>query len=206
MIVGICGLIGSGKGTVADILEKEQGWIKISFADSLKDCVSTIFGWPRHLLEGDTSESREWREKVDPWWAHRLSMPHLTPRFVLQYWGTEVIRQGFHNDMWILSLERKIIDASTACAENHKTAHIVIPDTRFPNEMQMIRRLGGQIWTVQRGENPEWFQLYQSHSIIPHDIHSSEWSWARETVDHIIENNSTIQDLRSTVDKLTKLT
>ena len=58
MIIGICGLIGSGKGTVADILEQEHGFIKVSFADSLKDAVAAVFGWPRSLLEGDTEESR----------------------------------------------------------------------------------------------------------------------------------------------------
>lgn len=62
MIVGICGLIGSGKGTVADMLVGEFGFTKISFADSLKDAVAAVFGWPRNLLEGDTDESRSWRE------------------------------------------------------------------------------------------------------------------------------------------------
>jgi ferredoxin len=62
MIIGICGLIGSGKGTVADVLV-DQGFTKVSFADKLKDGVSTIFGWNRAMLEGDTDESRQWREQ-----------------------------------------------------------------------------------------------------------------------------------------------
>ena len=65
MIIGICGLIGSGKGTVADILVEEHKFEKISFADKLKDGVATVFNWDRSMLEGDTKESREWREKVD---------------------------------------------------------------------------------------------------------------------------------------------
>ena len=40
MIIGICGLIGSGKGTVADI-PVEHNFKKVSFADKLKDGVST---------------------------------------------------------------------------------------------------------------------------------------------------------------------
>jgi len=50
MIIGVCGLIGSGKGTVADILQNNHNFIKVSFADSLKDCVSVVFGWDRALL------------------------------------------------------------------------------------------------------------------------------------------------------------
>ena len=45
MIIGICGLIGSGKGTVADVLVEEHKFEKISFADKLKDAVSVLFDW-----------------------------------------------------------------------------------------------------------------------------------------------------------------
>ena len=58
MIIGICGLIGSGKGTVADVLVEEHKFEKISFADKLKDSVSILFDWPRDMLEGETPDSR----------------------------------------------------------------------------------------------------------------------------------------------------
>ena len=93
MIIGICGLIGSGKGTVADILV-EQGFTKVSFADKLKDGVATIFGWDRALLEGDTDESREWREQTDEFWTEETGRT-ITPRIVLQEFGTECMREGF---------------------------------------------------------------------------------------------------------------
>jgi hypothetical protein len=63
-IIGICGPIGSGKDTIADILIKERGYIKLSFASALKDAVSAIFGWDRNMLEGADSESRLWREQI----------------------------------------------------------------------------------------------------------------------------------------------
>ena len=50
MLIGICGLIGSGKGTVADTLVNDHGFTKISFADKLKDSVATMFDWDRNLL------------------------------------------------------------------------------------------------------------------------------------------------------------
>ena len=68
MIVGLVGFIGAGKGTVADILVEKHGFIKESFANSVKDSVSVIFGWDRSSLEGDTPESRRWREQPDEFW------------------------------------------------------------------------------------------------------------------------------------------
>lgn len=202
MIIGICGLIGSGKGTVADILVNNHGFTKLSFADSLKDAVSAVFGWERALLEGDTEESRMFREQVDAWWQERLGIIGLTPRMILQQWGTEVCRNNFHNDIWILSLEKKIREISLAHAENYTEARIVIPDTRFPNEIEMIQRLRGEVWCVKRGEDPEWLSKYRSHGTEPVDAHSSEWAWARSDFDHVIGNDGTIDELEQRVRSL----
>ena len=201
-IIGICGLIGSGKGTVADILEESHGFVKISFADSLKDAVAAVFGWQRSLLAGDTDESRAWREEVDVWWAERLGNPHLTPRWVLQQWGTEVCRDGFHKDIWIASVERKVRDITLTMAENYAEAKVVIPDTRFPNEVDLIQRMNGKVWRVARGKDPAWFARYRRRGMIPTDIHPSEWAWARSVFDATIQNDGTLEDLRKNAHNL----
>jgi hypothetical protein len=189
-IIGICGLIGSGKGTVADILQQQHGFKKISFADSLKDVVSAVFGWPRALLEGDTVLSREFREQVDQWWADRLGIPDLTPRLMLQIWGTEVCRESFHPDVWIASMERKLSDSNK---------NYVIPDVRFPNEIEMIQRMGGKIWHIKRGETPAWFIDYIKGADAPADIHPSEYSWARSQFDAFIRNDGPIEQLEQII-------
>ena len=61
MLIGIVGLISSGKGTVADRLVEQHGYKKDSFAKSLKDAVASMFNWDRDMLEGDTESSRHWR-------------------------------------------------------------------------------------------------------------------------------------------------
>jgi hypothetical protein len=195
MIIGICGFIGSGKDTVADYLVNFHEFRRESFASTLKDSVAAVFGWDRTFLEGRTKEAREWREQIDPWWAERLSMPTLTPRWVLQYWGTEVCRKGFHDDIWIASLENKL--------RNSKD-HVVISDCRFPNEIQSIRDAGGIIAWVQRGDLPDWYDIAveanQGKNVAMNElkmrkIHASETAWVGTEFDVILDNNGSIDDL-----------
>ena len=109
MIIGICGLIGSGKGTAADILVDEHGFTKLSFADKLKDGVATIFGWDRAMLEGDTDESRQWRELKDDFWSNETKM-EVTPRLVLQLFGTDCMRNGFDDGIWVSTIKKKLLE------------------------------------------------------------------------------------------------
>jgi hypothetical protein len=196
MIIGICGFIGSGKDTVADYLVNFHEFRRESFASTLKDAVSAVFGWDRTLLEGRTKEAREWREQVDPWRAERLDMPTLTPRWVLQYWGTEVCRKAFHDDIWIASLENKL--------RNSKD-HVVISDCRFPNEIASIKNAGGLIVWVRRGDLPDWYQYALAANQLGSNlalnelkmrrIHASETAWVGTEFDYEIDNNGTIDDL-----------
>ncbi len=202
MIIGVCGFIGSGKDTIADYLVNFHEFRRESFANTLKDAVSAVFGWDRTLLEGRTKEAREWREQVDPWWAERLDMPELTPRLMLQLWGTEVCRKGFHDDIWIASLENKLRTSKD---------NIVVSDCRFPNEIASIRKSGGKIVWVQRGELPAWYNLAvdanKGHNLAIQElkrigVHASETSWVGTEFDNIIDNNGSIDDLYSQIKNL----
>jgi hypothetical protein len=190
MIIGFCGLIGSGKDTAADYLCNFHGFQRESFANTLKDAVAAVFGWNRDWLEGRTKGAREWREQIDPWWSERLNMPDLTPRLVLQLWGTEVCRKSFHDDIWIASLENKLRQTKD---------NTVITDCRFPNEIDSIRRAGGRVIRIARGPDPDWFQLAriapkEMKRLYP-NIHASEYSWAATDFDITIDNNGSIEDL-----------
>ena len=100
MLIGVVGLIGSGKGTVSDRLVEKHGYQKDSFAKSLKDAVASMFNWDRALLEGDTNASRQWREQPDAYWSEKFGKP-TTPRWVLQYFGTEVMRGQMYDGIWV---------------------------------------------------------------------------------------------------------
>jgi len=196
MIIGICGLIGSGKGTVADVLV-DQGFTKVSFADKLKDGVSTIFGWDRAMLEGDTDESRQWREQRDDFWSAETEM-EVTPRLVLQLFGTDCLRNGFHDGVWVSLLKKHMLD---------NPGNYVIPDVRFRNEQNMIRELGGEIWRIQRGDIPEWYGCAMldnttgSDLMEAYDVHPSEYKWIdmNNKFDVTLYNEGTIEDLRQLV-------
>jgi hypothetical protein len=194
MIIGICGLIGAGKDTIADYLVNIHQFRRESFANSLKDAVAHVFNWERELLEGRTKQSREWREQPDPWWSTRLGQT-ITPRWVLQYWGTEVCRKSFHDDIWIASLENKI---------RNSRDDIVISDCRFPNEIKAIKAAGGIVIRVVRGPEPVWFELARSvnqgptrnttwrlskNELEKHNVHASETAWIGTEFDAIIDNN-----------------
>lgn len=206
-IIGIVGFIGAGKDTVADYLVNFHQYKRESFANSLKDAVSQIFGWDRELLEGRTKQSREWREQIDPWWAERLNIPNLTPRWVLQYWGTEVVRKTFHDDMWIASLENRLLKTKD---------DIVITDCRFPNEINAIKQVGGKVVRIKRGLEPEWYEFAEQYNKGPkgnmswalsrgqlvekYKVHPSEYSWVGQTFDSVLENDSSLDDLYKKID------
>jgi len=205
LIFGICGLIGSGKDTVADYLVNVHGFRRESFAGTLKDAVAAVFGWDRTMLEGRTRASREWREQVDPWWAERLAMPKLTPRWVLQYWGTEVLRRGFHDDIWIASIENKI---------RNSRDNVVISDCRFPNEIGSIRSLDGIIVRTCRGPEPDWYNFALQHNLhdseeakqelIARKVHVSETAWIGTDFDHVLDNNGSMDQLYEQVNAIVK--
>jgi hypothetical protein len=199
MIIGICGFIGSGKDTAADYLVGFHGFRRDSFAGTLKDAVSAVFGWDRELIEGRTPEARAWREQVDTWWAERLGMPHLTPRWILQHWGTEVCREHFHDDIWIAALEARLA---------RRADHTVISDVRFPNEIKAIRAQGGKIVWIQRGVIPHWYDIACKANrgdeaaqrwLADNKIHASETSWAGADFDATINNNGRIDELYTTL-------
>jgi hypothetical protein len=112
------------------------------------------------------------------------------------------MRNGFYDGVWVSLVKQEII--------NNPQNNYIIPDVRFPNEIQIIKSLDGEIWNVRRGELPDWWGYAiqdnnNSDSTLMKDyhpeIHQSEWRWIEkdEQFDRIIQNDDTVKTLYSKI-------
>lgn len=199
ILLGVCGSINAGKDTLADCLVANHGFKRIAFAAALKDIVARLFGWDRRMLEGCDAKLRAQREVKDAYWSQVFGRD-ITPRHILQIMGTEVIRNSLHKDMWVKIVEREI-------KQGVHGARVVITDARFPNEIAMIRALGGKVVRVKRGVTPDWETKLVAgvpKDQIPNLPHASEHAWIGHE-DHVLDNNSTKQALEQAVVSYIKL-
>ena len=197
MLIGLVGFIGSGKGTVGDILAKDYGFVQDSFAAPLKDAASAIFGWDRTMLEGATKDSREWREEVDEFWSQAFGKP-FTPRLALQLLGTQACRDGIHQDIWTASVFKRA-----------RGKDVVVTDCRFINEVEGIHKEGGMVIHVCRGDLPVWWDLAKKANLHQDQdalnelkqlgIHESERAWIGQPIDITFFNDAGIEDIRNGV-------
>lgn len=208
-IIGLVGFKGSGKDTLAGFLTG-FGFVKDSFAKSVKDILSIIFSWDRYKLEGVTPEDRLWREEPDLWWEGKLDWqnnkwsafyPRFTPRVAMTLIATDMFRDNFFTDIWKLSLERRI----------YKFPKVVITDVRFTNEIDLIKENGGKIVRIKRGPEPFWFNdavcaargnISCVGTMVKLGVHVSEYQWLSSNFDATIENDSSPEKMLSDIQNI----
>ena len=134
MIIGLGYKARSGKDTVASYMCCDHGFTSVAFADNLKEAAKVIFGLSHEQCYGNL------KEVTDPYWND-------TPRNILQLLGTECLRNGYHRDVWIKSLGRKLL------AEPNR--NWVVTDVRFLNEAESIRQWGGGLVKIVRPGAPQ---------------------------------------------------
>ena len=202
-IIGINGLIGAGKDTIADYLVEQHGFKKLKFADRLKDAAAELFNLDRAMLEGNTIESREWRETKLDFWSEEMNID-VTPRYIIQKFGTECMRNGFYDSIWLAIVKKELLE--------NPNQDYVIADVRFPNEGDLIKSFGGEVWRVVKDGNPEWWNYFSRKNRRPDlrsvtsddfkyaDIHISETSMAGYNFSVTFENDETIKELCSNIE------
>lgn len=178
MLIGICGKARSGKDTVAEHLSCVYGFETYSLAKPLKSLVMDLFQMSHEQAYGDA------KEIIDPRYDK-------SPRWLLQFIGTEVFRD-LYDDIWIdagMREYRKCLnDRRQQCVELCEPAldfGFVIPDVRFPNEFEAIKRNGGYIWKTVREDH-----IGASSGIEGHRSETSLDSIPDSDFDHILHATS----------------
>jgi hypothetical protein len=193
-IIGLSGLAGSGKDTVAAALKQYLGFEHLAFADALRSQVADAYRIdPLHLTQRATKDRttpalalRQCRDKAfvatmrdaasDGAYGDFMDAPR-SPRWTLQRWGTEYRRQA-DDSYWTRILANRIHTQQMAGHQLH-----VVSDVRFANEADCIRRMGGTIWQVTR----------PSLAQVEHHISETDGSAFSPTV--ALRNVGTLQDL-----------
>ena len=127
MIIGLTGKARSGKDTVADLLLAmlNPKYVKMAFADPMKDALQYGLGLTPEQLDGDLKDVED-------------QMYDCTPRRMMQTLGTEWGRELIHRDVWVIAMRKRV------------TSNTIISDVRFNNEADMVRDMGGRMIHVFR--------------------------------------------------------
>jgi len=203
-IIGLAGAAGSGKDTVAKHLRRAHGYKVFSFSDALYREVSEAFGVPIEFLQD--RRSKETRadvlclaaciDRVFSGQVYRLlkgrinpSEP-LSPRQVLQWWGTEY-RRGQNPRYWLNCATDWLLTEMVNAKADAPWLRFANTSVRYPNEAEWIREIGGEIWHVRRDSPPPIEQVASEHS--------SEIPLKVGPQDTVIHNNGSIDSLWTAV-------
>ena len=204
-VVGLVGRKRSGKDTVADVFEK-LGWYRTSFAKALYKEVSEAFDVSVEDLQNHETKEVPWvcletckdaefatlakalarvsfLDKLDHVGikTEDLRQFWLSPRRILQWWGTEYRRKD-DTFYWVRKLSEELAV--------RKPKHVIISDIREPHEAAYVKRSDGYLIAVIR---PELVDDATSS-------HSSEKNLEHIGVDGKLFNASSIEHLRSDVE------
>lgn len=170
----------AGKTLASQYLCEKYGYTKLSLADPIKYAIKEIFDFTDEQLWGDQ------KEVVDEYWG-------VSPRFVMQMVGTDFFRiqlkekiPRIGDNIWVMLLSKRITNGLL------NSKKIVVDDIRFPNEAEMIHKMGGTLVRIIRSNNNNT------------DHHISEQIGESITTDKILENNGSIEDLYHNIDQLMK--
>lgn len=176
MIIGLSGYGQSGKDTAAQFLVEDYGFKKVAWADALRQCLIILN--PRVQYK----EGGEYHDLADAlvWYGYE-KLKASSPQFrdLLQRMGTDVGRNVLGENVWVDATLRRI-------ASEPKQEHWVIADTRFPNELEAIKKTGGKVIRISRPLTPP-VNNHPSETAL--DSYSHAFSW-------LVVNDGSLQMFR----------
>lgn len=174
-LIGLAGRARSGKDSIASHLEKKHGFFSFAFADPIKRGAQELFG----LTDTETWHELA-KETTIPAWG-------LSPRRMFQLLGTEFGRELIHPDIWIMRAHMEIQDL---LGKGYR--RICVSDVRFKNEADMIRKLGGILWYIDRPDA----EVVATHKSEDGAV------LLRGSAERIIQNDGTLDALYKKIDAL----
>ena len=164
MIIGLSGYARCGKDTVAQVLIDNYVFERVAFADPIREILLEL----DPTLEKGTSL----RSMVEDYgWEVAKALPEV--RRLLQVLGVSA-RNILGQTIWVDTAVTKLSSSDK---------RYVITDVRFENEAEAIKRLGGEVWRVERPG---------VEAVNNHVSESSLGSWE---FDKYIHNGGTLEDL-----------
>ena len=208
IILGLAGHAGSGKDTVANYLVERYGFVKFSFSDALYREVAAAFSLPDESLLRDRATKEVPTERLslvdcmdDEFigvavqhihGSHRPDNEPLSPRQILQWWGTEYKRSQ-NPDYWVEQAEQFIYDTTNfGPYAELRPYNFVNTSVRFENERDWIHSYApfGSVWHIHRD------------TAIPVASHESETPLPVLPGEREIWNNYTVEYLHMGIDQL----
>lgn len=184
-IIGIGGIKKSGKDTTTDYIMSKyvfdnMQFQKKSFADPLKIACKELFVFNDNQVYGTQEE----KETPDPRWFG------CTPRKILQYVGTDLLRDQLPMIMPELGTDI-FVKSFELWYNNQQNRPVILSDVRFQNEVNYINRAGGITIRINRP------------SVETNDMHKSEVELKNiKNFHYEIDNVGNLNDLYHLVDSI----
>lgn len=145
ILIGICGLKGSGKSEVAKRLEIALSARRVRFASPLKDMLR-VLGLSEDEIEGRLKE------------APCDKLCGKTPRHAMLTLGTEWGREMIGPNLWMGAWQRNALSHLAA------GSNVITEDLRFPNEYEALVEAGGIVLRVARPGIPAGAHESERHA------------------------------------------
>lgn len=176
MLVGVAGVVNSGKTTIAELLVKHWGFEQASFAAKLKELALRV-NPIAEILYGQENRYRDVVLQLGAEGAKEI--PEV--RRLFQELGTGV-RDILGANTWV----------DAAVKDLRLDQRYVFSDVRFPNEADAIRDRGGFLLKVTRPG---------AGLAGAAGLHSSETALQDYAFDWVIDNSGELRDLKREVDE-----
>ena len=179
-LIGVLGKKYSGKDTLAGFLMEWHGFKRVAFADRMKATALDVNPYFPSPLSGRL------RDLVDAWgWDQAKKHPEV--RAFLQDFGQAV--RAVDRDVWVWPV-RWTVQGLLA-----NGTPVVVTDVRLPNEVGMVRSLGGVLVRVLRDTGVEDGT----------EDHVSETALDDMPVDVVVDNNGSLGELREAAHELAEV-